>query len=252
MKGALDNQRATPAYEQRFMKTDARSSSRTRTKSPAARQTRSAEDRAKKRGELRRTATDVYRRAILEAAELEFSGRSFAEAKIADIAKRSGLASGTLYNYFDSKEAIFQSLVEMRGEELAAGFDAVADAGLIPMARLRAFMEAALSHLEQHRQMFLFLVQMGPIAELGLERLAGPAVERTHRRCLKHLEQAVREAQRAGVLRDDLEALDLVHFFSGTIHGFTRAWIMSGLKKGLVARASVMIELFHNGAATRS
>jgi AcrR family transcriptional regulator len=232
------------------MKTDARSPSRG-TAAASRPPARSSEERARRRNELRRSATDVYRRAILEAAEREFSGRSFAETKMADIARRAGLASGTLYNYFDSKEAIFQSLIEARGDELAAGFDAVASQTLIPMARLRAFMEAALAHLEQHRQMFLFLVQMGPLAGLGFEKLAGAAAERTQRRCMKHLEQAVREAQKAGVLREDVAPLDLVHFFAGTIHGHVRAWLMAGGKKGVVARAPDLINLFLDGAATR-
>jgi AcrR family transcriptional regulator len=217
----------------------------------APRRGRPAADRSDRRRELRRSATDLYRRAILEAAEREFSGRSFADAKMADIARQAGLAAGTLYNYFESKEAIFRSLVEMRGDELAASFDAVGAAGLVPMARLRAFMEAALAHLEQHRHMFLFLVQMGPVAELGLERLAGPAAERTHRRCVRHLEHAVREAQKAGVLREDLPAIELVHFFSGVIHGHVRAWLLSGGKKGLAARASALLDLFVDGAAAR-
>jgi hypothetical protein len=113
-------------------------------------------------------------------------------------------------------------------------------------------MEAALAHVEQHRQMFLFLVQMGPIAEIGLERLAGPAAERTHRLCLRHLEQVMREGQKAGNLRDDVEAVDLVHFFTGIIHGHVRGWLLSGGKRGLTVRAPALVDLFVNGASNRS
>jgi hypothetical protein len=139
----------------------------------------------------------------------------------------------------------------MRGEELTASFDEVAARPLVPMARLRALMEAVLRHLEEHKQMFLFLVELGPIAELGLQRLAGPAAERVHRRCHKHLEQAVAEAQKAGVLREDLPATELVNFLSGIIHGQLRAWLMSGAKRRLSTRASSLMDLFANGAVAR-
>jgi len=35
-----------------------------------------------------------------------FGARGFARQKMTEIAERAGLAAGTLYNYFDSKEAI--------------------------------------------------------------------------------------------------------------------------------------------------
>src|SRR5437667_1658893 len=74
------------------------------------------------RGEL----TEVFRRAILDAAEQVFGSRGFAQARMTEIAERAGLAAGTLYNYFDSKEAIFRALLEQRGEELSALLDPIA------------------------------------------------------------------------------------------------------------------------------
>src|SRR5688572_19485730 len=97
------------------MKTDTRSS-RTPQRGRATRQP--AEERARKRARLRTSASDVYRAAILAAAERVFGKRSFSDAKISDVAREAGVASGTLYNYFDSKEAVFRALVEKLGEEL--------------------------------------------------------------------------------------------------------------------------------------
>ena len=48
---------------------------------------------------------------LLEAAEVEFGERGFHEAAISGITQRAGVALGTFYTYFDSKEAIFQALV---------------------------------------------------------------------------------------------------------------------------------------------
>ena len=51
-------------------------------------------------------------RAMLDAAAIEFGDRGFHDASIARITARAGVALGTFYTYFDSKEAIFRALVK--------------------------------------------------------------------------------------------------------------------------------------------
>jgi AcrR family transcriptional regulator len=51
------------------------------------------------------------RDAILAAALDEFSARGFAATRLDDVAKRAGVAKGTIYLYFADKEALFQALV---------------------------------------------------------------------------------------------------------------------------------------------
>jgi len=52
---------------------------------------------------------------LLEAAENEFGERGFHEAAISGITHRAGVALGTFYVYFDSKEEIFRALVSHMG-----------------------------------------------------------------------------------------------------------------------------------------
>jgi AcrR family transcriptional regulator len=59
-----------------------------------------------------RSAKAAARRgAILDAALEEFSARGFAAARLDDVARRAGIAKGTIYLYFADKEALFQELV---------------------------------------------------------------------------------------------------------------------------------------------
>jgi AcrR family transcriptional regulator len=51
---------------------------------------------------------------IVEAAVRVFSRRSYRRAQMADVAKEMGVSPGTLYNYFESKEALFHLIVEHR------------------------------------------------------------------------------------------------------------------------------------------
>ena len=51
------------------------------------------------------------RAAIVEAAMDEFIARGFAATRLDDVAKRAGVAKGTLYLYFKDKESMFEELV---------------------------------------------------------------------------------------------------------------------------------------------
>jgi AcrR family transcriptional regulator len=51
------------------------------------------------------------REAILAAALEEFSTGGFAATRLDDVAKRAGVAKGTIYLYFRDKESLFQELV---------------------------------------------------------------------------------------------------------------------------------------------
>ena len=50
-------------------------------------------------------------RLILDAAAEEFGERGYHDGSIARIAARAGVAIGSFYTYFDSKEAVFRALV---------------------------------------------------------------------------------------------------------------------------------------------
>lgn len=51
------------------------------------------------------------RAAIIEAALDEFIARGFAATRLDDVAKRAGVAKGTIYLHFTDKEALFQELI---------------------------------------------------------------------------------------------------------------------------------------------
>ena len=53
---------------------------------------------------------------LLEAAEVEFGEKGFHEAAVSGITERAGVALGTFYTYFDSKQELFAALVSYIGE----------------------------------------------------------------------------------------------------------------------------------------
>ena len=71
---------------------------------------RTAKDPARRRGRPPQEGKE-RRQTILEAALEEFSARGFAATRLDDVARRAGIAKGTIYLYFRDKESLFQELV---------------------------------------------------------------------------------------------------------------------------------------------
>src|SRR4051794_28666710 len=81
----------------------------------------------------KRVARSVERRdAILAAALDEFSAQGFAAARLDDVAKRAGVAKGTIYLYFRDKEALFQELIRSMLTPVVGSLEALRDAN-VPM-----------------------------------------------------------------------------------------------------------------------
>ena len=73
---------------------------------------------------MRRAVSDedkgLRREAILDAAKSVFAERGFHQTAIADIARAANLSYGSVYWYFDSKEALFETLSEREEQALWA------------------------------------------------------------------------------------------------------------------------------------
>ncbi|MBH5389300.1 TetR/AcrR family transcriptional regulator [Bradyrhizobium diversitatis] len=61
----------------------------------------------------RATRAAERRAAIVEAAMEEFIARGFAATRLDDIARRAGVAKGTIYLHFKDKESMFEELVRI-------------------------------------------------------------------------------------------------------------------------------------------
>jgi AcrR family transcriptional regulator len=71
------------------------------------------------------------RRALIAAAAEEFARHGVAAAKIDEISIAAGLAKGTIYNYFGSKEAVFSAVVQSWADDISARRQSVPTSGPI-------------------------------------------------------------------------------------------------------------------------
>src|SRR5215510_4927905 len=108
----------------RFRKSMPRRASRTKRAAQAARAT------AVPAGASRKMRSTERRDAILSAALDEFSTRGFEAARLDDVARRAGVAKGTIYLYFRDKETLFQELIRAMLTPLVGTIEAMGEADL--------------------------------------------------------------------------------------------------------------------------
>ncbi|MBK7351149.1 MAG: helix-turn-helix transcriptional regulator [Gemmatimonadetes bacterium] len=65
---------------------------------------------------------------ILRAALRVFAERGFAQARLEEVARKAGVSKGTLYLYFDSKDALFRAVVRATKGPILAESEAWLDA----------------------------------------------------------------------------------------------------------------------------
>lgn len=83
------------------------------------------------------------RERILASAERIFARHGFFASRVSEIAKDAGVADGTIYLYFKSKDDLLIALFDGRMKQVNAALKA-AIAGLAPLDQLRAFIRAYL------------------------------------------------------------------------------------------------------------
>jgi len=149
---------------------------------------------AASRQSARLARTAARREAILEAALDEFSARGFAAARLEDVAKRAGVAKGTIYLYFADKEALFQELVRFQIGPVMSAFETV----LASPLPLKSLIDQAIEIFAREvfgtrrKQVMRLIISEGPrfpaLAEFYYREVLGPILKAVRARLLRALE----------------------------------------------------------------
>jgi AcrR family transcriptional regulator len=199
----------------------------------------------------RNRARDVFRTSILEAAERVFARRGFHDTKVADIAREAKLAAGTLYNYFDSKDDIFRSLVEVRGAQALEEGRAIAAQPGTPVERLTRYVRWTLAHIDANATTFQVYQQRGVTTEGQLERVGGKCAADNYLAHYALLDELVGGLERARLLRAGLLREDVSAALAGAINTHVHQWLLGGRKGPLADRTDRILDLFLKGASRR-
>src|SRR5207253_8576444 len=153
------------------------------------------------------------RETILRAAIDVFADHGYFNAQVADVARAAGVAAGTVYLYFKSKDDLLVSIFERSMRDgLEASRGAVADLH-DPSERLRRLARAHLARLGADRNLaIVFQVELRQSTKF-MERFSSSLL----RDYLGLIRDAIADGQHAGAFRGDIKATVAAKVFFGAL-----------------------------------
>ncbi|MEL7198828.1 MAG: TetR/AcrR family transcriptional regulator [Pseudomonadota bacterium] len=135
-------------------------------------------------------------RKLLDASAIEFGERGFHEASVSSITRRAGVALGTFYTYFDSKDALFRALVNDMSDNVKSSARSKLSDDMSALETEQAALTAFLEFAHEHKEVYRIIDEA---------EFVDPASYRTHYATIaKLIEARLKKGGENGELRDDL------------------------------------------------
>lgn len=156
--------------------------------------------RDKSDGQIRPTFTEIARRAqLIECATETIATLGYAQASLAQIAKRAGISKGVITYYFSSKEELIEQIVQDMTAAATSFMLPQIEAAPTTTTKLQAYLRSNIAYIAAHR------IQMAAIIDIVLN----VRTEDGHRRyqpgreepALQALEDMLRRGQDEGEFR---------------------------------------------------
>ena len=172
-----------------------------------------------------------------------FAERGFFNAQVADVARAAGVAAGTVYLYFRSKDDLLVSIFERTMREAFTEGRAAVTGIRDPSERLRRFARVHLGRLGRDRNLaIVYQVELRQSIKF-MEHFSSTLL----RDYLSQIRAAIVDGQQTGAFRADLNATSVAKMFFGALDEMATNWILSRRKYSLSGQADLVVDLFVNG-----
>ncbi|MDP3273778.1 MAG: TetR/AcrR family transcriptional regulator [Deltaproteobacteria bacterium] len=197
----------------------------------------------------RRTATDDKRERILRAAVKVFAKKGFYASRVSEIAKAAGVADGTIYLYFESKDDVLESLFEERSERLLEVLRGELAKNVDPPAKLQRMIEIQLGLIDGHRD-------LAEVITVNLRQSTRLLRQYGSKRFVEYLEllaSVVHEGQETGHFRLDVSPRVMARVLFGALDGLVLTWALGdGRVGGLEKTAAQLVSVLVRGLERRA
>lgn len=144
---------------------------------------------------------DAKRARLMEAAVEEFTERGLEAASYNKIIERSGLSKGTVYYYFDNKEALLYTVLEDIGDRFLAAM------GEQKLPETRE--EYRIVDREYHKRAIHFFLENPSLTHIlfmlsGRDPRFDERLQRIHEKLSAFMYRLLERGQEIGAVRDDL------------------------------------------------
>ncbi len=215
--------------------------------SPSARRTLPKPRRAPERG-AQTTRGGDKRERILDAAVRVFARKGFHATRVSEVAKAAGVADGTIYLYFDSKEHLLVSLFEHRVERLLEYLETELPRAPSASHRLQRIVELQLGLFEGERDLAEVVTVIFRQSTRLMKEYGAPKFNAY----LDVIARVIAEGQESGELRDDVSPHVAARAVFGALDAITMTWALGKAEQGGLLRTSgQLVEMLLRGLTPR-
>ena len=171
---------------------------------------------------------DERRREILAAATRVFARKGYHATRVSDVAWEAGVAQGTVYLYFGSREEILIAAFETFAEGMRAGVGEALGAEELALDRLRSVVRAVLSSMETEPELSKVMLDFWSAGAFGAKGSeGGPVIDlgEIYAEYRGIFGRLLGEAKEEGSVRGDLLE-DAPAVIVGAIEGVLLQWLV--------------------------
>ena len=179
----------------------------------------------------RRTRRDPRReltpQKLVAAARVVFERDGFHDARLADVTKEAKVSTGTLYNYFQSKEELFRAVMQGVLDDLTErSGDEAERTG--PADPVQGIIDANRSYVAGYRKNARLMSLLSQVAERDAEVQAIGIAIRDHFET--RLSRAIARWQDEGLAYSDLDPVYTANALAYMVDRFLAEWFTLGLR----------------------
>jgi TetR/AcrR family fatty acid metabolism transcriptional regulator len=195
-----------------------------------------------------RSGADARREKIRAAAVRVFARKGFHSARVGDIASEAGVAHGLLYHYFESKDALLESVFRETWTAMLVLIREVEESGEPAGEQLRKVAAVVLRTWRRDPDLVRVLVR---------EVARTPQIHKQAEevgQAFEAIERIVRSGQERGEFRTDLDARLAALVLYGALEEILTGWVLGQLPDADedIARAEhAVVEVLIGGLAKR-
>jgi TetR/AcrR family fatty acid metabolism transcriptional regulator len=195
----------------------------------------------------RSAAAPDKRDALIRAAIKVFARNGFFQSQVADVARVAGVAAGTVYLYFRSKDELLVSIFERTMREAIAESRSALDGITDPGERLRGIARLHLERLGRDRDLAVVIQVELRQSTKFMERFSSTLLQDY----LGIIKRTIADGQAAGVFRAEISATAAAKIFFGALDEMATNWMLSRRRYALATEADAVVDLFINGVGRR-
>jgi AcrR family transcriptional regulator len=168
----------------------------------------------------------VRRTQILDAATSVFARRGYRNATISHVIARAGIARGTFYLYFTSKEQVFLAIVERFYNEVQSALESVPPSPNVPAGGARDLLRVSfrswLGFFAAHRETAIVILREATSIDQRFEKGLASLRALAH----DHFAARIRHLQSIGAARSSVSADLVAHLQLGMFDELLNAYVL--------------------------